>query len=473
MAKPKKGKLAHFHKKKCSNKAEKIPAEGLAPAKRARKDYKTLARENQLSEHMADKSIETLILEISEKTGKSGEEIKGLIKAKTEKFSGLLTEQGAVFLVQKELGMKQESYEQMQVAQLEEGMKGIEVKGIIEAIFPVKEFEKKGKKGKLKSFILSDGTGEIRVTLWNDQADIELTRGSEVKMSNIIISKYNEKKQATLGFNGTIEVLNKKEEEFEKISNLKAGMNGINVTARIMRKFPCKEFESGERKGKLCSFQLGDETAVIRATAWNEKAEEMEKYNEGDAVELKGAYTKEGRFGAELHLGYSAQVKETAKPLPSAAEILKESMAEKKINTLADGENAVINGKITGVERGNFFYEVCAKCGKKITKTENGVLCENCGETTAKKNAVVSMMIEDDTAGIRANFFGKNALKALGTEQGELEKNLAEKSVDVLIAELNGKLTGKEIKIYGYQKTNSFSETTSSAQGKYFNKKKY
>jgi ssDNA-binding replication factor A large subunit len=401
----------------------------------------------------------TLIQEMSTKSGKSPEEITSLVEAKIQKFSGLLTEQGATFMIQKELGIgAKENYEQIEVGKLEEGMKGIEVKGSITSVFPVKEFDKNGKKGKLKSFILSDGTGEVRVTLWNDQVDkYDLTRESEVLLSNVLISKYNEKKQLTLGFNGRMEILNKKEETFEKLSELKSGMNGINSVGRIIRKFPCKDFESGERKGKLCSFQFGDESAIIRATAWNDKADELEKFNEGDAIEIKNAYTKEGRFGVEIHLGYTATLAETKANVVATNEILKESMSEKKINQLTDGENATIAGKITGVERGNFFFEVCEKCGKKIQKTPNGVICENCGETNSKKNAVVSLTIEDDSASVRTNFFGKNALSALGMGQEELETELNAKSTDVLAAELNAKLIGKEIKIYGYQKTNTYS----------------
>lgn len=407
---------------------------------------------------MNEKTHQETISDIAQKTNKSEEEINTLIKAKIEKFSGLLTEQGATFMIAKELGMKADTLEQIQIGQLTEGMKGIEIKGIVESTFPVKEFDKNGKKGKLKSFILSDKTGEVRVTLWNDQVTLyELTRGSEIILNNVISSKYNDKMQVTLGFNGTIQTLNKKEETFEKLSALKAGTNGINLIGRIMRKFPCKDFDSGERKGKVCSFQIGDETALLRATAWNDKADELEKYNEGDTIEIKNAYTKEGRFGVELHLGYTAEMQETKKEMASTAEILKESMVEKKINQLTDGENATIIGKITGVEKGNFVYEVCAKCGKKISKTENGVLCDNCGETTPKKNAVASLMIEDDTATVRVNFFGKNALLAIGLSQEELEGALNSKSIDVFTAELNGKLIGKEIKIYGYQKTNSFS----------------
>jgi len=407
---------------------------------------------------MTEKNIKELVQEITEKTGKKEEEINALIKAKVEKFSGLLTEQGAAYLVQKELGIKQEIYEQMQIGQINEGMKGIEIKGIVEAVFPVKEFEKNGKKGKLKSLILSDGTGEVRVTLWNDQADkYEITRGSEIALTNIIVSKYNDKKQVTMGFNGTLNILNKKEETFEKMAELKAGINSVNIAGRIIRKFPCKDFESGERKGKLCSFQIGDETAVLRATAWNEKANEMEKFSEGEAVEIKNAYTKEGKFGIEIHLGYTATIHETNKEMPTTAEILKESIQEKKISHLVDGESAAITGKITNVEKGNFVYEVCAKCGKKPQKTENGVLCETCGETSTKRNAVVSLLIEDDTARIKATLFGKNALTVLGLEQEALEKELSEKSTETITTEINEKLNKKEIKLYGYQKINSFS----------------
>jgi len=337
-------------------------------------------------------------------------------------------------------------------------MKGIEVKGTIEGIFPVKEFDKGGKKGKLKSFILSDGTGEVRVTLWNDQVDkYELTRGSEVKISNVLVSKFNEKKQITLGFNGTIEILNKKEEEFEKLSDLKSNLTSVNIIGRIIRKFPCKDFETTNRKGKLCSFQISDGTAILRATAWNEKANEIEKYQEGNAIEIKNAYTKEGRSGVEVHLGYTAEILETKREILSGAELIKQNTQEKKISDILPGESAIINGTIRGIERGNFAYDVCAKCGKKITRMESGIVCEACGETTIKKNAVISATIQDESGEIKTTLFRENALGLMGLTQEELEKILLEKPNDIILAELNEKLGGKQIKLLGYVKTNSFS----------------
>lgn len=403
-------------------------------------------------------NLEALIQDMATKAGKTEEEVSTMVQEKISKFSGLLTEQGAAFLVQKELGLAQENYEQIQIGRLEKGMKGIEIKGIVESVYPVKEFEKSGKKGKLQSFIISDESGEVRATLWNDQVDeYKLTRGSEVLLSNVLVTEYNEKKQITLGFKGNAKILNKKEETFEKISELKAGINGANVIGRIIRKFPAKEFESKERKGKLCSFQIGDETAIIRATAWNEKAGEIEKFNEGDTIEIKNAYTKEGMYGPELHLGYTAAINESTVAVPAVNKILKEKLTQKQITQLNEGENALIRAKILGVERGKFLFEVCAKCGKKVTKTEVAVLCENCGETTTRKNAVVSLTVKDESGEIRANFFGNTALKALGMEQTQLETLVEQKTSDIIAAELNAKLEGKEIAIYGYEKISSFS----------------
>jgi ssDNA-binding replication factor A large subunit len=399
-----------------------------------------------------------MIQDISTKSGKTEKEIKNLIEAKIKKFSGLLTENGAVFMVQKELGLKQDAGFETKISDLEEGMKGIEISGEIKAVFPAKEFEKNGKKGKLMSFIMGDESGEVRATLWNDQVDkYEITTGSEIKIINCVASKYNDKKQISLGINGTIEFTNKKEVQFDTLSALSGGMNNINVIGRLLRKYPCKEFESGERKGKLCSFQFGDGTALLRATAWNEKADEIEKYSEGDALEINNAYTKNGLYGIELHLGYSAQTKVSEKKMPSTIEMLKESIVEKKINSLMDNENVIINGKISDILIGKLFFTVCEKCGKKVSG-EGKVICEVCGEVKGEKKAVVKVNLEDDTSSINSTLFGKNALKCFQMTQEKFNGELENKSAEKIIEELKEKIVGKKVKLFGYQKTNSFSQ---------------
>jgi len=399
-----------------------------------------------------------LLKEISEKSGKSEEEVKELIDVKIKKFSGLLTEQGAAFMVQKELGLKQEAGVESKVGELEDGMKGIDVTGEVKAIFPVKEFQRNGKSGKLKSFILSDDTGEVRITLWNDQVDkYDLSVGSKIKILNGIVSAYNEKKQVGLGFNGEVEIIEKKELVFDDLSNLKAGMNNVNVVGRLLRKYPCKEFDSNDRKGKLCNFQFGDGTALLRATAWNEKTSDIEKYNEGDIIQINNGYTKDGMFGVELHLGYSAELKNSEKEMPSVTQMLSESINEKKINQLVENENVIIGGKIKELISGKLFYPVCEKCGKKVTLETSGIICENCGEVKGEKRAIMGIIIEDDTGEVKANLFGDSAIKAVSMDKTTFETEIDEKSSEKLVEEIREKITGNELKLFGYLKVNNYS----------------
>ena len=398
--------------------------------------------------------IEDTINEISKKSGKSNEEVNALIEAKIKKFSGLLTKQGATFMVGKELGVKSEASVDAKITDLTDGMKDVTIKGIIKNIYPTKEFEKEGKKGKLSSFLLDDTTGLVRVTLWNDQVDkYNLTIGSEIQINNSVVSSYNEKQQLSLGFNGTIDILNKKEEVFEKISDLKSGITNANIVGRLIRKFPCKEFDSNDRKGKLCNFQFGDETALLRATAWNEKADEILNHSDGDVIEIKNAYTKDGMFGVELHLGYSAMITTSGAEVPSVTQILKDSIETKEINKLNQNENVIIGGKVSEILPGNLYFLACEKCGKKVTDH----ICEKCGEVDGEKRAVISAVIEDDTATIRANFFGDTALALIKLNSKEFENELENKSSEKLGQELNEKIKENNIKLFGYTKENSYS----------------
>ncbi|MDD3083534.1 MAG: OB-fold nucleic acid binding domain-containing protein [Candidatus ainarchaeum sp.] len=399
----------------------------------------------------------SLVSEISKKTGKTVEEINKLIEKKEKKFSGLLSKQGAIFMIQKELGLKQNINAEIKINEIKDGMKDFEIIGIIKNIYPLKEFEKNGKKGKLLSFLIEDETGLVRLTLWNDQIEkYDLTQGSKIKIINGFATSYNEKKQLSLGFNGNIEIINKKEEEFEKISELKTGLNNVNVVGRLLRKFPHKEFENEEKKGKVCNFQFGDETALLKATAWNEKVEEIQKFAEGQAIEIINGYTKEGMYGIELHAGYNSIIRESKKELPKIIEILKENIKEKKINELVENENFIINGSIKEIQLGKIYFNACEKCGKKI----EGNICENCGEIKGEKKAVLNVLISDESAEIRATFFGNIALNLIGWTKEDLDKETNEKSNEKIIEELNEKLNKKEIKLFGYAKENSFSNQT-------------
>jgi len=266
------------------------------------------------------KDPEKLTQKIADLSKKSKEEVQSLIQAKKDKFSGLLTDSGATFMVAKELGVELENSteeETTKISSLKEGMNNIDVIARIKQIFQPREFDKNGRKGKLQNVILKDDTGEISATFWNKDVD-KLTeqgigRESCLKLSNCSVTSYNEKIQLNMAYNssfaleecGEIPVAGR---ETKSISDLDSGMNDVSVNVIVKRVFPPKEFENDRGGGKVMNFIVGEGVNEMRATAWNEMCEEVENYSEGDKIRIDGAYTKEGRDGVELHLGWSTKV---------------------------------------------------------------------------------------------------------------------------------------------------------------------
>lgn len=76
----------------------------------------------------------------------------------------------------------------------------------------MRSFEKFGKKGKVCNAKVSDETGEIKMTLWNDDCD-QVNEGDRIHLQNGWCSEYQGEKQLSTGKFGKIEVLEKAPEK--------------------------------------------------------------------------------------------------------------------------------------------------------------------------------------------------------------------------------------------------------------------
>ena|SRR3989339_1695856 len=70
----------------------------------------------------------------------------------------------------------------------------------------VRSFEKFGKKGRVCTAIVTDATGEIKLTLWNDDID-KIKSGDKIHLINGWCSEYQGEKQLSTGKFGQIEVV--------------------------------------------------------------------------------------------------------------------------------------------------------------------------------------------------------------------------------------------------------------------------
>lgn len=70
----------------------------------------------------------------------------------------------------------------------------------------VKTFNKFGKDGRVCNCKIKDASGEMKLTLWNDEVD-KVKQGDKVKISNGYVNEFQGEMQLTAGRFGKLEVL--------------------------------------------------------------------------------------------------------------------------------------------------------------------------------------------------------------------------------------------------------------------------
>src|SRR3989338_3110480 len=88
----------------------------------------------------------------------------------------------------------------------------------------IREFQKFGKAGKVATAIAKDETGDIKLTLWND--DIEKVKaGDKVHLINGYVNEWQGEIQLTTGRMGKLEVVGKSDVDLSKESDSKIRTN--------------------------------------------------------------------------------------------------------------------------------------------------------------------------------------------------------------------------------------------------------
>jgi len=131
-----------------------------------------------------EQNYQQLIELISESSGVSKEEIERKIQAKQDKLAGLISKEGAAQVIAAELNVSFDK-QVIKISQVVPGMRKINLTGKIITLFPVREYNKNGKSGRIGSFILADDTSNTRVVLW-DESHIDLISKGEIKDQSVV-----------------------------------------------------------------------------------------------------------------------------------------------------------------------------------------------------------------------------------------------------------------------------------------------
>jgi len=202
------------------------------------------------------------------------------------------------------------------ISELEEEMADVDVVGRVGQLYGIREFQRNGGTGKVASLSLVDDTGEIRLCLWNDKADIalKLKRGDTIAVEDGYTKVGLNGLELHSGWRGRIvlhpDVTIKKLPDLERVCiiDLEPG-RPCNVEGTVSEIGEKRTFvKSDGTPGQLASFSLQDETAEIRVVLWNERADELDNIVQGIPVCIDNGFCKDGMSGLELHVSSLGQV---------------------------------------------------------------------------------------------------------------------------------------------------------------------
>jgi replication factor A1 len=201
-------------------------------------------------------SIEEIIEKICEHTQMSQKKVLQLIEEKEDELSGLVSREGAAYIVAREFGISllKESKKQLKIKNLTEGLNSVDIVARIVNISEPRTFDKEGgAKGSVANMLLGDETGMVRLTLWNEEiehiTDLGLKEGDVVRLTRGYVKMDNRGNLDLRLGKGRLERV----EEEVKLPEL----HGMQKDFGIVRRKPLSEAKDGENiEIRACLVQL-------------------------------------------------------------------------------------------------------------------------------------------------------------------------------------------------------------------------
>jgi len=193
----------------------------------------------------------------------------------------------------------------------------VDLVGIVKTAPRVTEFRKADQYGKVLRMRLIDGTGRITIVAWNQRAEDlhSVSTGQAIQISGgRVKTSINGTPEIHIDALSRVEVLQHPpthladvRSQLTKISEIKANMRDVDVLAKILRIQPPVAIKrpNGEMT-KVTRILLADDTGVIQASLWDDKAEL--DLNVDEAVLIEDASSRERLGEVSINVGKTGVV---------------------------------------------------------------------------------------------------------------------------------------------------------------------
>jgi len=181
----------------------------------------------------------------------------------------------------------------------------------------IREFMRKdGGKGQVRTVLLGDETGKIRLTLWNEQAAMLLEKGETIEVMNGSCRERYGSLEIQTGNYSTVRKSSEKvsfSEKMTPIDELKPGML-CSVSGFVTGLGEVREFQRDDGKaGRVANIYISDETGRIKVALWAEHVDLLRGLDLGYKAELIDALAKSG-WNEELELSCGWRTRITFAP---------------------------------------------------------------------------------------------------------------------------------------------------------------
>lgn len=204
-------------------------------------------------------------------------------------------------------GTKDEDYPSIEkfatkIDQITAEQKSVNLNGVVKEIFGLSTFTRSDQTpGKVLRFKAADNTGEVTVVVWNEKVDeieSKMRRGAQIEVVNAK-AKPGQSGEAEIHVDSSTCIsLKAANQSLQKISALVEDLSDVNIEAEVASLPTCREVKTSKGETvKLTTFEIKDETGVVKVTAWREHAEFTCGLLMGEKVLLENVYAKKGYEG--------------------------------------------------------------------------------------------------------------------------------------------------------------------------------
>jgi len=265
--------------------------------------------------------FEQIIDSIVSITQQTKDDVNKRILEKQRELSMLVSLEGAAYIVAKELGidMMEKTSHKLQIKNMIAGMRSLNITATVAKIFPLREFERNGKKSRVANIILGDETGTARLSLWDEQTDLlqQIKENTVIEIKNGYTREDNlGGVEIRLGRQGAIKQLEQAplkieiKKSYASISKIREG-GSYEIRAALLHVFDSSPFyevcpqcgsrikmpdfkcaEHGEMKpayAMVVSGVIDDGTANMRIVFFRESAEKVLGMKTLDALAKKAS----------------------------------------------------------------------------------------------------------------------------------------------------------------------------------------